>query len=251
MGRPECILNFFEMTGSLGSLDLRAISGHFMGMRLLILTAAICGFAQGQAPVAGIPKRQLVPMEVMQRAQAPTQKMIDQMVRGNYKALIDQWHPGFVKAISRPYGGPEKFKASVLKMLNQMGGNGIAIQAGITRKPDIAFEVDWGPQDVLVDGKPVTGPDGKPKQEFAYRQWMVYVPTVIDANINNTRVEPAVLEKWRTFSFQIAISPKRNENWTFIDGGRVTPLQLRKIFPFLPKDEKDLIFPKVRREQIK
>lgn len=132
-----------------------------------------------------------------------------------------------------------------------MGGNGIAIQAGITRKPDVAMEVDWGLRDVLVNGKPVMGPDGKPEQEFAFRQWMVFVPTVMDVFINNPEAQPPVMEKWRTTSFQIAISPKRNENWTFIDGARVEPIQLRKIFPFLPKEAKVLKFPKVERKKIK
>ena len=51
-------------------------------------------------------------------------------------------------------------------------------------------------------------------------------------------------------SFQIAISPKRKENWTFIDGATVKPIQLRKVFPFLPQDAAKLKFPEVGRKKI-
>jgi len=200
---------------------------------------------------AKMPPRQIVPMAVMRRAQNATEKVVNQAVRGDNQAVIDAWHPGFVKSIARPFGGEKRFKAQMLKMMNQMGANGIAIQAAITQQPQTAFEVDYGFQDVLVDGKPVPGDDGKPVQEAGYRAWMVYVPTVMDVFMRDQDAKPPVLKKIRSHSFQIAISPKRNENWTFIDGGSVTPMQLREIFPFLPKNKKQLNFPKVKKEEIK
>ena len=76
---------------------------------------------------------------------------------------------------------------------------------------------------------------------------MVYVPTVMDVFIKSENGE---MEKWRKTGFQIAISPKRLEFWTFIDGSTVTPIQLRKIFPFLPIDARKLKFPEVGRKKI-
>ena len=216
-------------------------------MRFLFLLIMVVLPASAQNPVAGIPPRQLVPLEVMERARMATQVLMNETVRGNFKVVVDRMHPGFVEAIARPFGGPAKFKADMLKMMNQMGGNGIAIQAGITQAPDVAFEVDWGAQDVWENGQPLLDANGKPKQEFAYRQWMVYVPTVMDVFIKSENGE---LEKWRKTGFQIAISPKRIEDWTFIDGSTVTPIQLRKVFPFLPKDAGKLKFPEVGRQKI-
>jgi hypothetical protein len=203
-----------------------------------------------EKPVGGVPPRQLVPNDVMERARMAVQKLVDQVVRGNYEATLETMHPEFVKAISRPYGGPEKYKASMLKMMQQMGGNGIAIQAIITQAPETALEVDFGMQDVLVDGKPVLGADGKPKREGAYRSWMVFVPTVMDVFITDKQAQPPVMKKVRKWNFQVAISPKREENWTFISGSSINPLLLRKIFPFLPKDEDSFQFPKVKKPQI-
>ena len=100
----------------------------------------------------------------MERARKATQVLMDETVRGNFKVVVDRMHPEFVEAIARPFGGPAKFKADMLKMMNQMGGNGIAIQAGITQAPDVAFEVDWGAHDVCENGQPVLDAKCKPKQ---------------------------------------------------------------------------------------
>lgn len=217
-------------------------------MRFLMLLLVLMGPVQAQQGAAGgIPPRQLVPLQVMGRARFEAQKLMDETVKGNFPRVISRMHPGYVKAISRPYGGPEKFKATMLKMMMEMGGNGIAVQAGITRDPQTAFEVDWGARDILVDGKPVLDANGKPKQEFAFRQWMVYVPTEMTVMMKNgDKMEKRLME-----GFQIALSPKRNENWTFINGATVSPIQLRKVFPFLPKDPALLKFPKVGRPKIK
>lgn len=222
-------------------------------MRLLLLFLLLSCQVRGQAekrPVAGVPPRQLVPMAVMNRARMAVQKVVDETVRGNYEATLESMNPKFVEAISRPYGGPEKFKASMLKMMKQMGGNGIAIQAILTQAPKMALEVDWGQRDVLVDGKPVLGSNGKPKREAVYRSWMVFVPTVMDYMITDQQAQPTVQKKVRTWSFQIAISPKREEKWTFIDGKNINPLLLRKIFPFLPVNEQDFQFPKLPKPEI-
>ena len=213
----------------------------FLGLALALPVQA------QQAAAGGIPPRQLVPLQVMARARAAASKLMDKTVKGDFQEVVNQMNPAFVEAIARPFGGPEKFKAGMLKMLKQMGGNGIAIQAGITKEPKTAMEVDWGAQDVWVNGKPVLDANGKPKREFAYRKWMVYVPTAMNVLIKN---EDGQLEKWQMTSFQIAISPKRNENWTFIDGATVKPIQLRKVFPFLPQDAAKLKFPEVGRKKI-
>ena len=142
-------------------------------------------------------------------------------------------------------------KGQMLRMMKEMGKNGIAIQAIITRDPETALEVDYGFRDVLVDGKPVFDQNGRPKQEALYRSWMVFVPTVMDVLITDHEAKPPVQRKIRKWSFEVAISPKRDENWTFMSGDSINPLVLRKAFPFLPKDEKEFQFPEVKKEELK
>ena len=236
------------------SLDVAAISGHFRGVKTLLLLSILTLTAccdDIDPKLSSVPKRNIVPMEVKQRAQAAVQKIVDETVRGNFQAALDSMNPDFVKVISHPYGGPKKYKAGLLRQMNAMGKNGVTFQAAITRKADIAFEVDYGFQDHIVDGKVVMGKDGKPQQVAAYRSWMVFVPTVKDFQVMDNSTNPAKLRKFRKWDFEVAISPKEKEDWTFINGSSVNALQLRKLFKFLPKDDKKYQFPEVKSEELK
>lgn len=190
-------------------------------------------------------------MEVKQRAQKAVQAVVDKTIRGDFKAALDSMNPDFVRVLSRPYGGPKKYKAGLLKQMEDMGKNGITFEAAITQPADIAFEVDYGFENQIVDGNVVMGKDGKPVQIARYRSWMVFVPTVKDFQYLDKSVQPARLRKFRKWDFEVAISPKRNENWTFINGSSVNALQLRKLFPYLPKEDKKLQFPVVKAEERK
>jgi len=191
-------------------------------------------------------------MEVKQRAKNAVQVVVDKTIRGDFKAALDSMNPEYIKVASRPYGGPEKFKAGLLKQMNTMGKNGVTFMAAITQPADIAFEVDYGFENKLVDGKPVMGADGKPVQIAAYRSWMVFVPTVTDFQYLDKELDPAgQLRKFRKWNFEVAIAKKKNEKWTFINGGSINALQLRKLFPFLPKDDKDLKFPPIKVQERK
>lgn len=233
------------MLGASRILDVRALRGHVSNVKNLFLFAliALTSLASAQEALTRVPPRNIVPIEVKQRAQAAAQLIMDQTIRGDFKAALDSMNPEFVKVISRAVGGPEKFKAGLLKMMNEMGQNGVTFQAAITQAPDTAFEVDYGFEDKIVNGKPV-------KIE-GYRQWMVFVPTVKDFQVVDPDAQPASLRKFRKWSFEVAISPKKNESWTFVNGDSITALQLRKLFPFLPKNDQDLKFPPKRVEERK
>jgi hypothetical protein len=205
------------------------------------MIATLSTSGQQEAALAQVPPRNIVPMEVKQRAQAAVQAVMDKTVRGDFKAALDSMNPDFVKVISRAVGGPEKYKAGLLKMMNEMGQNGITFQAAITQPADIAFEVDFGLAKKIVDGKQVEVPE--------YRSWMVFVPTVKDFQVLDKEAQPAELRKFRKWGFEVAISPKKGEAWTFINGDNITALQLRQLFPFLPKEDKDLKFPAKKIEE--
>lgn len=208
---------------------------------LLLVISVLSSLASAQEALTRVPPRDIVPIEVKQRAQAAAQVVMDQTIRGDFQAALDSMNPDFIKVISRAVGGPQRFKTGLLKMMNEMGQNGITFQAAITQAPDTAFEVDYGFIERLVDGKVVKVP--------GYRQWMVFVPTVKDFQVLDPDAQPAHLRKFRKWSFEVAISPKENENWTFVNGDSITALQLRKLFPFLPKDDRSLKFPLKKIEE--
>ena len=72
---------------------------------------------------------------------------------------------------------------------------------------------------------------------------MVLVPTqkIVMAPDPNTR--PVKFRKVQVNSFMVAIVKKGGKDWTFIDGSSLQAADLRRVFPFLPKDEKKLKFP--------
>jgi hypothetical protein len=233
-------------------LDLILFFGHLTGVKtlLLLLIATLTSAAQqGAAGLVKVPPRNIVPMEVKQRAKAAVQVVMDETIRGNFKAALNSMNPEFVKVTSRAFGGPERFKAALLKQMEDMGQNGVTFMAAITQPADIAFEVDYGFENQIIDGKPVIGPDGKPVQVAGYRSWMVFVPTVTDFEYLDKETEPAKLRKFRKWSFEVAISKKKAEQWTFINGDSINALQLRKLFPFLPKEDKKMQFPPIKREE--
>ena len=236
------------------NLDLKAIFGHSKGVKtlLLLLISTLASAAQQQGGnVANIPERNIVPMEVKQRAQKATQAVVDKTIRGDFKAALDSMNPEFVKVTSRPYGGPDKYKAGLLKQMQAMGKNGVTFMAAITRLADIAFEVDYGLRDKHINGKPILDEEGNPIQEAVYRSWMVFVPTVKDFLVVDPEDENGELRKFRKWSFEVVIADKRDEKWSLINGDNINALQLRKLFPYLPKDDKKLQFPPIKIEEIK
>jgi hypothetical protein len=157
----ESILNLSEILDWLHSLDVTRISGHPRGVKsplllLFILTMnAIC--QRNDVPLSTVPKRNIVPMEVKERAQAAVQEVVNKTIRGDFQAALDSMNPEYLKVIARPFGGPKRLKAQYLKQMKEMGQNGVTFQAAITRRADIAFEVDYGFEDFLVDGEKVMG----------------------------------------------------------------------------------------------
>jgi len=251
----ESILNLSEMLDWLHSLDVTRISGHPRGVKsplLLLFILTMNAFCQrNDIPLSTVPKRNIVPMEVKERAQAAVQEVVNKTIRGDFQAALDSMNPEYLKVIARPFGGPKRLKAQYLKQMKEMGQNGVTFQAAITRRADIAFEVDYGFEDFLVDGEKVMGEDGKPKKVARYRKWMVFVPTVKDFQYLDQSKKPAKLRRFRKWEYEIAISPKEQESWTFVNGNGMNALQLRKIFKFLPKEDKEFQFPEVKVEELK
>lgn len=212
-------------------------------MKIVILAVALGSllasnpmYAQKRAAV--LPERQIVPLAVKRSAQAALQKVMDKTVRGDNQAAIDAMNLAYLKIISRANGGVAKHKAKLLNAMNMMGKNGVTFLAGITQVPDSALECDYG----------LEGPEGA--KVGVYRKWMVFVPVVKDISILDKEQEPPVLRTLRITEFEVAISPKGREDWTFINGSGMNALELRKLFPFLPKDDKEYNFPPTKKREL-
>jgi hypothetical protein len=112
--------------------------------------------------------------------------------------------------------------------------------------------VDYGFEDFLVDGEKGDGGRWKSQEGctlsqvdgFRSRQSKIF--QYLDQS-----KKPAKLRRFRKWEYEIAISPKEQESWTFVNGNGMNALQLRKIFKFLPKEDKEFQFPEVKVEELK
>jgi hypothetical protein len=121
---------------------------------------------------------------------------------------------------------------------NQMLQQGISITDFKPQGQPRAFEV--------VAGKKVEVIDGVQVEKLRYTKWMVLVPTVTKFRALIKGDPLAVIIE--STGFQVAITEKGKEDWTFIDGSAVSVSELRSLFGNLPQD---LELPPLEKRQIK
>ena len=106
------------------------------------------------------------------------------------------------------------------------------MQQGISM---ISFKPQGQPRSFEVGpGKKVDLVDGEEVESLIFTKWMVMIPTVTKFRIiRQSDPKPTIIE---SVGFQIAISDKGKNDWTFIDGSGLTVNDLRMLFPTLPQD---------------
>jgi len=183
-------------------------------------------------------------MDVQERAQSAVQAQVDKTLKGDFEGVVDKMNPEYLKVLSREARIPvEGVKAKKLLQLQGIAQQGVTIEAMITLPPAGAFEVDFGLVKDLVNGEAVN--------EAAYRKWMVFIPTVMDISAMDRAAQPPRMRTIRKWGFEVAISPKDGEDWTFVNGEGVNALELRKLFKFLPQQDKAFNFPVRKVEELK
>jgi hypothetical protein len=88
------------------------------------------------------------------------------------------------------------------------------------------YEVSLGKKAVTVNGKP--------SEVDVFTKWLLFIPTATQFRLFKANdPKPHVVE---STGFQVAISDKGKDDWTFIDGSGLTVSDLRSLFPTLPED---------------
>ncbi|MGC6565281.1 MAG: hypothetical protein ACON38_06675 [Akkermansiaceae bacterium] len=211
-------------------------------MKTLLLFSIVCSTALSQ--VVQVPPRRDVPQDVMLRARKAVQVQVDKTLRNDFEGVVEKTNPEYLKVLSRALKKTiPAVKADRVAKMRAIGQQGVTVDAMITLTPKSAFEVDYGFEDRVVDGKRVKVAD--------YRSWLVFVPTVMDISILDKTVQPPKLRRFRKWSFEAAITKKNDESWTFVNGEGLNALELRKLFKFLPQKDKDLNFPVRKIEELK
>lgn len=186
------------------------------------------------APVTPVAPRPKDPMpdpevpapEVIASAKAAVAKLGGEVVLGHYGVAIERMYPTWKKRMAEKVGGMEQLEAKLSGAAKQMQTNGVSL---ISFKPEgqpIVHEVGLGKKTVTVNGTQ--------SEVGVFTKWMMFIPTTTQFRFFKPNdPKPYVVE---STGFQVAISDKGKNDWTFIDGSGLTVSDLRGLFLTLPED---------------
>lgn len=167
------------------------------------------------------------PPEVVASAVTAVASLGDEVVLGRYQAAVDRMYPRWKERVAKQMGGMEELDKQLAGVAKQM------VQQGVSM---ISFKPQGAPKSFEVGpGKKVEKVNGAEVESLVFNQWLVLIPTVTKFRIIRQNDKPVVIE---STGFQVAVSDKGRNNWTFIDGAGLSVNDLRSLFVTLPQDLK-------------
>lgn len=164
--------------------------------------------------------------EIVQSARAAVEKLGAEVVAGRFQTAIDRMYPQWKERLASREGGMEKLDAKLAEAPKQLQRNGMTL---------ISFKPAEGARATEVwPGKKVETVNGQKVESLVYTKWFVVVPTVTRIRV----VKDGKVHLFESTGFQIAISDKGKNDWTFIDGSGASIADLRSVFVTLPEDFK-------------
>jgi len=161
-----------------------------------------------------------------------------EVAKGKYTVAVERMFPQWKERAAKRAGGMEALEKQLDGVSDQMLQQGITITECAPQGQPRVFEV--------IPGKKVEVVDGQQIEALRYTKWLVLVPTVTKFRIFVPKDPVAVMIE--STGFQVAISDKGKEDWTFIDGSSVSVNDLRSLFINLPQD---LELPPLEKKQIR
>ena len=200
--------------------------------------------ALGAPPLAPLPKvskedaapPSFAPPDVVAAAVTAVASLGDEVVLGRYQVAVERMNPQWKERTANRMGGMKELEKRVAGVARQMMQQGISM---ISFKPQglpRSFEV--GP------GKKVEKINGADVESLIFTKWLVIIPTVTKFRI--IRPGEAKVIVIESIGFQVAVSEKGKNDWTFIDGSGLTVNELRGLYVNLPQD---LQFPPLEKRE--
>jgi hypothetical protein len=176
------------------------------------------------------------PADVVASAVAAVASLGEQVALGRYEVAVQRMNPAWKERTAKRMGGMEELEKQLGGVAKQMVQQGISI---ISFKPQGAarsYEVGPGRKVEMVGGVEV--------ESLIFSKWLVLVPTATKFRIiREGQTKPTLID---SIGFQVAISDKGKNDWTFIDGSGLTVNDLRGLFATLPQD---LQFPPLEKRE--
>jgi len=195
--------------------------------------ALSCGHAPAQQkppprtpPAEGEVISEPVPPQVESSAVAAVAKLGDEVVLGHYQIAVERMNPMWKERAAKRMGGMQALEKQLATVAAQM------VQQGISM---ISFKPQGQPRSYeVVPGTKVVKENGVNVEKLVFTKWLVLVPTVRKIRImREGNPKPVVVE---STGYQVAISDKGKNAWTFIDGAGLSVNDLRGLFVTLPQN---------------
>jgi hypothetical protein len=218
------------------------LAGHSWGVKAkylmiaLVLAPLLGGVALAQrgsappaapGPRAGVVPLGTAPPEVIAAAVSAVEKLGSEVTRGNYAVAIERMNPLWKERLAKQTkGGMVEVQKQIEGASKRMTQEGVSIISSIPKGTPRSFEV--GP------GKKVEKVGEEEVEIQIFTKWMVFVPTLTKYRyILPGDPKPLYIEK---VGYQVAVSDKGKNDWTFIDGSGLTLNTLRRLYVTLPQD---------------
>jgi len=243
-------------------LDGSAFSGHSCGVKTkyLLMTVSLglclCGEAVAQkaaAPkpvtpkgatpnavppkggAAPAPRAETVPLtaavtappDVVASAVAAVDKLGSEVTHGNFAVAIERMNPLWKERLAnQTKGGMPEVVKQIEGASKRLAQEGVSIISFVHLGTPRSFEVCPGTRKETVKDETV--------EIEIFTKWLVFVPTLTKYRLTlKGNKEFYYIEK---VGFQVAVSDKGKNDWTFIDGSGLTLNTLRRLYVTLPRD---------------
>jgi len=176
------------------------------------------------------------PADVVASAVAAVASLGEQVALGRYEVAVQRMNPAWKERTAKRMGGMEELEKQLGGVAKQMVQQGISIISFRPQGATRSYEVGPGRKVEMVAGVEV--------ESLVFNKWLVLVPTATKFRIiREGQTKPTLID---SIGFQVAISDKGKNNWTFIDGSGLTVNDLRGLFATLPQD---LQFPPLEKRE--
>jgi len=200
---------------------------------LLAITAGLRAENLAEVAVTEVP-----PPEIVSSASKAVADLGKEIVLGRFHVAGERMYPMWKERSAKRIGGMEKLQEQIDGVAKMMLQQGISITDFSPKGQARAYEV--------YPGKVVEVVDGKEVERLRYTKWLVLVPTVTRFRTHIKGDPIAVIIE--STGFQVAVTDKGKEDWTFIDGSGVSVNELRSLFVNLPMN---LELPPLEKRKIK
>lgn len=210
----------------------------------VILTAACCGWLAAPAGAQALVESEVMDEKVPEAAVASAVEAVAALgrdvVQGKYHVALERMNPKEKERLAKQVGGLEALQQKLDSVPAAMVSQGVRMLSCKPEGQPRAYGVEPKPTQIREQGRTVT--------RMVHSQWLVLVPTVTKFRVlHRIENEPDRWVEIESQSFQVAVSDRDKEDWTFIDGAGLTVGRLRNLYVTLPADIK---LPPVQKRQV-